>query len=226
MKSVFAPAKLRQEIAEIEFRYFRKRASEEIPAICRSIERFDALQREFSFWIDKSNGEDHLQLNFGKRKMGVNDLDEKPAIEKGPSLVYTLGRTGGVVSTVLFPASSTLGSVQEDHIFLRIGSYSAQELLSRLRSDIKDLVSYTFVSSLETEPSIRDRIRFWWLRSTHPQSKEKKFIRPLSPTLLLTSASRFTMTSLVVALLRPLALVLAYVLLVYLGFASLAQHLH
>lgn len=226
MTSVFAAAKLRQGIGEIEFRYFRKRASEEIPAICRSIKRFDALQREFSFWIDKSNGEDHLQLNFGKRKIGVNDLDEKPAIEKGPSLVYSLSRTGGVVSTALFPASSTLGGVAEDHIFLRIGSYSAHQLLSRLRSDIKDLVSYTFISSLETESSVHDKIRFWWLRNTHPHSKDKKFVRPLSPGMLLTSASRFTMTSLVIALLRPLALVLAYLLLVYLGFASLAQHLH
>jgi hypothetical protein len=225
MRSVFADAKQRQEIQEIEFRYFRNRVSEEIPAICQSIERFDALRREFPFRIDKSNGEDHLQINFGKRKMGINDLDGKPAIEKGPSLVYTVGPTNGVVSTVLYPASSTLGGVEEDHIFLRIGSYSAHELLSRLRSDMKDLVSYAFISSIETDPSIRDRIRFWWLRSTHPHSKEKKFVRPLTPGRLLTSASRFTMMSLVIALLRPLGLVFAYLLLIYLGFANLAQHL-
>ncbi|MGH6752313.1 MAG: hypothetical protein ACREDP_09115, partial [Bradyrhizobium sp.] len=61
--------------------------------------------------------------------------------------------------------------------------------------------------------------------STHPHSKEKKFVRPLTPGGLLTSASKFTMMSLVIALLRPLGLVFAYLLLVYLGFANLAQHL-
>jgi hypothetical protein len=225
-QAIFAANKTRQSIAEIEFRYFRQRAIAEIPTICQSISRFTDLQAEFSFWTDTSNGEDHLQLNFGKRKTGLNDFEEKPAIEKGPSLVYSLGRTGGTVSTVLYPASSPLGGVAEDHIFIRIGSYSGLQLLSRLRSDIKDLVSYAFVSSLETDPSLHDRIRLWWLRQTHPQQVEKKFVRPLSPSKFVAAASTFTMTSLIVALLRPIGLVLAYLLLLYLGFANLAEHLH
>jgi hypothetical protein len=225
-RSIFADNKRRQGIAEIEFRYFRQRAVAEIPSICQSISRFNDLKAEFSFWTDTSTGEDHLQLNFGRRKMDVNDLEEKPAIEKGPSLVYSLGRAGDFTSTVLYPASSPLGSVEEDHIFIRIGSYSGHQLLSRLRSDIKDLVSYAFVSSLETDASLRDRIRYWWLRRTHPQQIEKKFVRPLSPSKFLAAASKFTLMSLIVALLRPIGWVLAYVLLLYLGFASLTVHLH
>ncbi|ACF02851.1 hypothetical protein Rpal_4355 [Rhodopseudomonas palustris TIE-1] len=194
-----------------------------IPEICQTVDRFDALKREFSFWVDRHNGEDHLQLNFGRRKVGVNDFDGKPAIEKGASLVYTLSRTGGVVSTVLYPASSELGRVEQDHIFLRIGSYSGFQLLSKLRSDLEDLVAYTFVSSIEAVPSVRDRIRFWWLLRTHPQSVDGKFVRPLRATTLMISASKFTAAYLVAALLRPTVIVVAYLLFVYLGFANLVQ---
>jgi len=226
MGSIFAAERLRHEIAHIEFRYFLKNARSDIESICRSLERFEALKKEFSFGIVSSNEEDHLQVEFRKRKLAFKDLEGNAAIEKGPSLVYTIGRTGGVVTTILFPASSPLGGVPEDHIFLRIGPYSAHQLRSRLRGDLTDLVSYAFVSGLETDPSIRDRLRFWWLRTTHPHSVEKKFVRPLTPGKLFTSASKFTITSLVVALMKPLAFVIAYIILVYLGLSSLTQHLH
>ena len=92
---------MRQEIAEIEFRFFLKNARSEIKLACQSIERFEALRREFSFRVTESVEEDHLQVEFMKRKLGINDLEGNPAIEKGPSLVYTIGPAGGAITTVL-----------------------------------------------------------------------------------------------------------------------------
>ena len=172
MQSVFTDARRKQSIAATEFRQFRERAILEIPAICGSLDRFAELEREFSFRIDELDEQDHLQCSFGSRSMDdIRDFEGKPAIEKGPRLVYSLSRTGGLMMTDLFSASSTLGRVSEDHVSIRIGSYSAYQLLKRLRTDIRLLVSYTFISSLETTPSIRDRIRVWWMRKTRPHSK-------------------------------------------------------
>jgi hypothetical protein len=224
-KSIFHRTRLRHEIGQIEFSYFRQRAISRVPEICTSIPRFDDLRREFSFWIDKGGGDDHLQINFGTRKMWARGLDGGTVPEKGPSLVYSLSPVDGTIATVLYPATSSLGSVREDHIFLRIGNYSGMSLEDNLRSDLKDLVAYTFVSSLELNPSISDRLRFWWLRTTHPHSLDSKFFRPLTPNAMMASASKFTLTSLLIALLRPLGFALAYVLLVYLGLVSLADHL-
>jgi len=171
MQSVFTDARRKQSIAATEFRQFRERAILEIPAICGSLDRFAELEREFSFRIDELDEQDHLQCSFGSRSMDIRDSEGKLAIEKGPRLVYSLSRTGGLMMTDLFSASSTLGRVSEDHVSLRTGSYSAYQLLTRLRSDIRLLVSYTFISSLETTPSIRDRFDVWWMRKTHPHSK-------------------------------------------------------
>ncbi|WP_398471340.1 hypothetical protein [Tardiphaga sp.] len=226
MSEIFSRARLRQSIAEIEFRYFRDRAQRAIIDRIAKFSRFGELKSEFGFRIDTSNGSDHIQINFGKRKLGVLDLEDKPAIEKGASLVYSLGRTGGIVACVLYPATSPLGSVAEDHIFLRVGTFSGQKLLSHLDSDLKDLISYTFVSSLETSPSLRDRLRFFWLRLTHPQQISGNFVRPVTPSKLLASGFRFTAASLLVAMLRPLGVLIFSLLLIYLGLNYLTPHIH
>ena len=225
-KSIFHSAVLRHEIGQIEFSFFRQRAIDRVPEICKSIPRFDELRAEFSFWIDKDGGDDHLQINFGTRKMWARGLSGGTVAEKGPSLVYSLSPADGNIAAVLFPAQSDLGRVKEDHIFLRIGQYSGIDLLDKLRTDLKDLVAYTYISSLELDPSIADRIRFWWLRTTRPHSLEKQFVRPLNPNALVASASKFTITSLLVALMRPIGWLLAYVLLIYLGLSKLTEHLH
>jgi hypothetical protein len=146
--------------------------------------------------------------------------------ETGPSLLYSLGPVRGFVAVALYPARSEAGGVHEEIIFLRIGPYGALWLHAQLSSDLNDLVSYAFVSSLETTPTLRDRLRFWWLRKTHPQQLEGKFALPLSVGQLISAASKFTAASLTIALLRPLGILAAYFLLVYLGLATLSDHLH
>lgn len=224
--SIFFAARYRQEKAQIEFSYFRQHAVAQIPEICKSIERFDALRRAFTFRVDQTWGEDHLQISFGKRKMWARGIDGGSVAESGPSLVYSLAPIEGRIATVLFPATSALGRVKEDHLFLRVGNYGGIDLLEKLQSDLKDLVAYAFVTSLELDPTIADRLRFWWLRRTHPHSIEQTFVRPLTPHAFAASVSKFTVTNLVVALLRPLGVLFAYLVLVYLGFANLSEHLH
>ncbi|WP_164632844.1 hypothetical protein [Rhodopseudomonas sp. WA056] len=222
MNSVFEAVRLQREIAHIEFRYFRKRALAEAYKVACTVDRFECLEREFSFRV-VSKEEDHIQIGFGKRKMGIRDFDGMAAVETGPSLVYTLSRTSGVFSATLFPATSKLGGVKEDHIFLRIGSYGGPQMSSWLRSDIGDLVSYAFVSSLETSPSVLDRFRFWWLRSTRPLSSEGKFTAKLSPKELFTSSSAFMLKSVAVSLARQIVNLAAYSALIYLGWSQIAQ---
>jgi hypothetical protein len=209
-ESIFFETRDRQERSQIEFSYFRQRAIEQIHQICGTIDRFDQLRQAFSFWIDSGGGEDHLQINFGTRKMWAKGIDGGTVAEKGASLVYSLNPVDGLIITVLYPATSDLGSVKEDHIFIRAGNYSGIDLLGKLRSDLKDLVAYVYVSSLELNPTLADRLRFWWLRTTHPHSIDKKFVRPVTPQRLAMSASKFTMMSLAVALLRPIGILLAY----------------
>jgi hypothetical protein len=175
--SIFWEAKSKQGIAEIEFRHFRQLAIANIDLICKSLGRFESISREFSFSITTDTGEDHLQFDFGKRSMFMKDLNGQNAVETGASLFYSLAKTGGVAAAVLVPAKSSLGSATEDQIFLRIGTYSWYQLFRRLRGDIADLITYTFVSSLETTPSLRDRMRIAWLRRTHPIQFEQKFAR-------------------------------------------------
>ncbi|MCP1844421.1 hypothetical protein ACVIHI_002658 [Bradyrhizobium sp. USDA 4524] len=224
--SIFYKTRYRQEKGQIEFSHFRQLAVQQIPEICQSIDRFDGIRRAFSFWVDKTDEEDRLQINFGTRKMWAKGVDGGTVAERGPRLLYSLSSIDGVVLTALYPATSELGSVAEDHIFLRIGHYGGIDLLDKLRSDLKDLVAYAYVSSLELEPTIADRIRFWWLRKTQPHSIDQKFVRPLTPMTWAASASKFTAAAFLIALLRPVGVLLAYLVLVYLGLAALGEHLH
>ena len=96
------------------------------------------------------------------------------ASENGPSLVYSQGPTGDIV-VVLYPPSSQLGRVNEKLIFLRKQERSAAKLMGGLRQDLKDLVAYAHVGSIDGDPSWGQWWWIKWLRFTLPSQRDKDF---------------------------------------------------
>ena len=140
----------------IEFRCFKFLAAPEIKALAHSFSRFQPLEDAFSFFVSNDYPED-LQLWFGQRSMFRKDGD-RVAKETGGALHYSIGPTGDVVVTI-YPMQSSLARPFEDHIYLRIGSYSGIQLFEKLPSDINDLIAYCYVTSLDAEPAIREKLR-------------------------------------------------------------------
>jgi hypothetical protein len=161
-----------------------------------------------------------LRLSFGNRNMLRRDSAENAATEKGAALQYTLGSTGEV-SVILFPATSELAKPVEDHVYLRIGRYSGYHLSRLLRRDLKDLVAYSCVTSLDAEASLSEKLRVWWLRHTHPLQIKGEYIRPLTLGNVGTP-SEFTTRTMAVAMRKPLAVLAIAALLVYVG--TLLKH--
>ncbi len=140
----------RQSVGKIEFRYFKELSAPKIRELISEIPRFEALDKYCSFYVDDSRPE-ALQAYFGRRIMFRKDLEGKTAAENGGTLLYTLGSTG-MVAVILYPAKSSLGQPLEDHIYLRIGHYSGYQIQEKLPKDLRDLVAYSYVSSLDAEP--------------------------------------------------------------------------
>lgn len=217
---IFAASRLRQANAETEFRYFRSQIREEVKKLTSSNEDYAALKAAYGLSVS-FNGYDQIQIGFGKRKLSVLDLDDNQAVERGAQLVYSLGRIGGHVATVLYPAHSPLGSASEEHIFIRIGSYSGLRLLAALPADLSDLARYAFVSGIETDPTFYDRCRIWWLRLTRAKQIEGKFSPPDKLPAMVASLSKVTAVSIVVAVLKPLGVIAAGSLLAYFGLTQI-----
>jgi hypothetical protein len=157
-------------VGSIEFKYFKDLVLPEIKILAERIPRFKALEEHFSFHVDSSR-EDALQLSFGSRSMLRKDAGGKAAEEKGAALRYALGPTGEV-AVMLYPATSSLSKPVEHRIYLRTGRYSGQKLARHLSHDLKDLVAYSCVTSLDAEATPGEKLRVWWLRHTHPTQIE------------------------------------------------------
>jgi hypothetical protein len=163
--NIFSRSYYRISVGSIEFKYFKDLVLPEIKTLAGNIPRFKALEEHFSFHIDVSRA-DALELSFGSRSMLRKDPAGQTAEEKGAVLLYTL-RPTGEVSVVLYPATSAFSKPVEDHLYLRTGHYSGQHLAYRMCRDLKDLVAYAYVTSLDAEATAGENLRVWWLRHTH-----------------------------------------------------------
>ncbi|CUW88539.1 MULTISPECIES: hypothetical protein [Rhizobium/Agrobacterium group] len=161
------------------------------------------------------------QINFGNRPMRRKDLDGNWATETGATLHYSLG-DGGYVATSLYGFHSELGQMEEKMIFLRIGHYTAYQLKKFIERDIKDFVAYSYVSSVDTEPTWREWARVWFLRHFHPRQVNGKFESPKGNKWVGTAAN-FTLRTMLLVLLKPIGIALAAALLLFLGFEMLAS---
>jgi hypothetical protein len=90
-----------------------------------------------------------------------------------------------------------------------------------IRSDLKDLVAYTYATALDGSPTIREWLRVAWVWLVCPmQIKGEQNRRAMQ---LLYQGVGFVTRGGVVALLKPFGLLLLIVVLAWFGFSSIAN---
>jgi len=150
------------------------------------------------------------------------DLERKVAIETGPTLLYSLGPTGEIAVS-LYPCRSSLARTPEDQVFIAIGNYTAHQLTMLVPSHIQSLTAYGYVSSLDTDATLSEKIHVWWLRNSRPTLIDQKFVTAKSRVGVYNSASaasRAIIVGAVTAVFRPVAFIVVAYILIRLGFAD------
>lgn len=213
----FAKSSLRRQAARIEFDIFREQAEDAILTASKEVPGFDVLENYFIFFVTLDHP-DTVQASFGSRSMFRKDPEGKVARESGVHLLYSLGPAGDVVVT-LYPSKSSLAKVAEDQLYIGVGRYSAYQLLKRVKSDMRSLVAYGYVSSLDAEPTWSERLRIAWLRRSKPSQVDGKFVA--GGSTLIGSSLRATYRSALLgaftAVMRPVGYVIVALVLAYYG---------
>ncbi|MBD8663040.1 hypothetical protein IFT59_07210 [Rhizobium sp. CFBP 8752] len=160
-------------VGRYEFDAFVETARDELKRCTEDFKRFKPLEDAYGLTTSFSD-KDRFQINFGKRKSDFRDMNGNMIIEKGATLLYSLG-IRGEVATMLYGANSDSAKMQEKLIYLRIGHFSAHQLRSKMHRDIRDLVAYAYCSSVDTEPTFGERVRVWFIRRFCPRYVDDKF---------------------------------------------------
>jgi hypothetical protein len=115
-----------------------------------------------------------VQVQFGNRPMaGRRTITGGIPAETGPTLVYSRGPTGEM-AVIMYPIKSDVASVPEDSLILRIGYYDYWDLYLGVRQDMRDLMAYAYVTSIDLKPTILQSLRIRWLRFASRQHVEGK----------------------------------------------------
>lgn len=211
--------------ARHELALLKSQSDDAILVMARSVRGFAALERLYDFYISREV-KDTLQLSFGHRSMFRATADQKKtAAEDGPSLVYSLGPTGQF-STILYPVKSDLGRPYEDHLFLQIGASSATKLIEGMPNDLRLMVAYAHVTSIDMSATWSERARIWLLRLLCHRGQDGKFRKAPIWSAMLGFAgfgARTFATASILSLLKPLGLVLLLIVLAWFGWDSLAS---
>jgi hypothetical protein len=209
---------------KLEFKLFQQQAPDAIRDSVAKQPRFASLESLFSFYVDVPS-DDTVQAWFGSRSMFRKDPDGKLAVESGLTLHYSFGGAGDAVVS-LYPCHSKIGHPFEKQIHLRIGRFTAHELLSRVPADVADLIAYGHVSSLDGDPTFQEKFRIWLLRKTRPMQMQEGFTKP-AMTAFFYKALEYSSKSLLsvafMSVLKPIGIIVAALILGYLGFTHLAQ---
>lgn len=238
--------------ARYEFEWFKVSATSCVrPAVDR-IRRFKPLEDEYSFFFHEAS-RDTFQISFGSRFTGRKslaraetgrhlpevggqternndiwqfdswDTKEKIVSERGPSLVYSFGPTG-LVAVFMYPSKSDFHSAPEALICLYIGYVSSLKLCKRLPSDLRSLVAYGYVTSIDGNPTLAEKIHIGWLRKIRPSSIDNN-ISIQSKFNPVVATIKFAISSLFVATLKPAAVVIVVLLLIHFGYQDLTLYL-
>ncbi|ASQ13113.1 hypothetical protein [Sinorhizobium meliloti] len=115
-----------------------------------------------------------VQVRFGSRPMGGRRTGSGGiAFETGPTLVYSRGPTGEM-AVIMYPIGSQVASVPEDSLVLRIGYYDYWDLYLGVRQDMRDLMAYAYVTSIDLKPTLGQSLRIRWLRFASRQHVDGK----------------------------------------------------
>lgn len=223
IKNPLEAQRRRRQNARHEIDNLRNQSDEAIFGKARSIKGFEVLENIYGFHIDRFHP-DTLQMSFGNRSMFRLTVDlKKTAAETGPTLLYSLGHTG-FFSTILYPAKSDIARTHEDYLFLQIGETSSFKLIEGMENDLKMLVAYAHVSSIDMTPSLRERISVGLLRWFSHRGEKGEFKKPPFWNGLLGFAAfgaRTFATASLLSLLKPLGIAILLVLLAIFGLHGL-----
>jgi hypothetical protein len=214
----------RYKDAEHDWRLFKETAESTIASLIALNPDFAALEAYCGFYCHLGI-ETTVQVEFANRIMGRKTLKGATASENGATLVYSFGPTGWV-AVMLFPPKSELGRVNEDHIYLRIIPASAARLLEKLPRDLRDLVRYQRVASLDGTPRLGERLRIAWLRywSRMQVNGETKAARSSEHLGLVVEFSTGKLAfAMAMAILKPVGVLIVAYLLIRFGMPHLAQ---
>lgn len=164
MRLIYLKAYNRRFDAEVEFRHFKDHVRADIESMKAGIDGFAELVAYHSFYVDDGSTPETVQIWFGRRAMGRRTFEGKTAIEDGATLLYSMGPSGEV-GTILYPSTSSFGSMEESYLYVRIGPYTAHRLRQHLRRDLRNLVVYHYLSSIDTDTTWWQRRKMWWLRN-------------------------------------------------------------
>ena len=211
--------------AETEFRVFADMMMSDTKRLAHEIEGFDQLDDEFTFYV-RRNGRNQVQAFFGHRQMGRPKIDGSgTARERGASLVYSVGPTGGLMIG-LFPCESELSTWKVGAVTKVYSRFGAFEIHSRLQRDLRYLGSYCRVTSLGATSSLADKVRIAWIGFTRSRQVEGKFAKASSHTI--TTGLIFNMADAIKAailesLFKPFILLLLVLIFLPSGNRALIQ---
>jgi hypothetical protein len=207
-----------------QFSEFKTEVRAAIRGFADKIGRFPPLNQAYSFYVDEPDRE-RLQIWFGNRSIGRKDCNGRILSEQGPCLVYSLGPTGAVAA-IMYPAKSDVCRPHEDCILLRLGTYSWYQLYKKVPWDLKALVAYGHVTSLDGDPTMSERARIWWLRRICPTGIEGAQVDPKIGFGVIRGSLKFILKSSFDAILKPFVLAVFVLALIRFGYPQLANFLH
>lgn len=173
MRLIYRKGYNRRFDAEVEFRHFKDHARADIERMKARIDGFAELAAYHGFYIDDKSTPETVQIWFGRRSMGRRTYEGKTAIEDGATLLYSMGPSGEV-GTLLYPSTSSFGSMEESYLYVRIGPYKAHRLRRYLRRDLRNLVVYQYLSSIDTDTTWWQGKKMWWLRNVSARRVKDK----------------------------------------------------
>lgn len=206
--------------ATLEFEDFKKFASKHIGQIVDDNKRLKVLTDFIGYHIRDSD-EDTLQLTINKRPLRRRDPQEKWAVENGPTLLYSKGAAGDIV-VIVYPASSSVATAREDHLFLRIGQFSAHELKNFLKKDISDFAAYSHATIIDGDTTWGEWLRVLWLRFTRAKQVDGKYQGPSINSHVVYGLEILARATIMSAL-KPAMILLVAALLLYFGASHLIQ---
>lgn len=216
---------LREKYSTWEFDLFALKARAAVEEAAAHNPRLQRLKKAVGFYVDDRNGT--VQVGFGvhrrkKLRKPIEEADGKWLHETQAHLVWSAPYVGAGVATTLYPAESKDARVTEDRIYIRIGDFSGSNLLDWVKKDIDALTAYAHVTSVDGSPTLKEKFKVWWLRRFHPSSVDSKHTQPAGIQQA-QAFIEFSGRTLVVAVLKPIGILLLIILLVVLGLPQLAE---
>lgn len=201
--------------AKLRFETFQAGAQGFLKPMVEAMSRGKIMADVHSLYVQPFPGT--VQVWFGRRAVPDRSTpDGTLPVEEGAKLVYSLGPTG-YVAVLLYPATSDLHGALESNLRLDLGKMSVSGLKKASRGYLRDLVAYQYATALDGQPTRLERLRVWWLRTTH--TTEVDGVRKIRGNPVLGwLAQRFVQAGFL-ALLKPVGILLVLALLTWWGWA-------